>query len=168
LIVARTSDQAINYITGETEERHLFYAALMRLSPDLPKVETRSPTALIKGPAVPYFSPIILDPKALAEKNKVSSFSLGSYAPARNANEDSDLREVKEKSIVLLMAKLDREVHKLMAAVGGGEEVEIWEAKGWKFAPAPIPVKEVENMSAKSVTVGRAAGKRDSSWFSKS
>jgi hypothetical protein len=154
-------------MTGETEERHLFYAALMRLNPVLSDVQTNPPTALIKGPAVPYFSPAVMDSKAWAEKNKVSSFSLGSSAQPRNANEDHDLREVKEKAIVLLMAKLDKEVHKVMAV--GGEEVEIWDAKGWKFAPAPAPVKEgVENLSVKSATVGRAAGRRDSSWFSKS
>jgi hypothetical protein len=167
LTVARTSDQAFNQATGETEERHLFYAVLMQLKPSDDLKGANGPTALIKGPAVPYFSPTILDPKMLAERNKVSYISLSSSSAPRNPNEDSDLREVKEKAILLLMAKMDKEVHKQMAEVGG-EAVEIWEAKGWKFAPAPTKEGE-ENLSVKGATRGRLVGKRDSSnWLSKS
>jgi hypothetical protein len=154
-------------MTGETEERHLFYAILIHLHPLLSDSEKPAPpTPLITGPAVPYFSPPLPDPRNSAEKTKSLSLS---YSSRRHADEDADVKECKEKAICLLMAKVEGVLDHMM-----GVKVKVWEARGWKFAPGPTVAANKAGMGSEEGKGGDAElgmkvvakGKKDT-WFSK-
>lgn len=180
-MVGRTTDEAPHYLTNEISERHLFYAVLMCLTPvGLEKNETSHPdtsgiqpnqtspthnlrpSVLVKGPAIPYFSPLAPspDPSSLHNKTSKISFSSDTHRNKRE-DEEKDIKECKEKAIVLLMAKLDSITHAIIDRIDH-EDIEVWEDRGWKFAPVPVPGTGGEGMSV----ISGKEGKRDS-WFPK-
>jgi len=88
-----------------------------------------------------------------------------SSAAPRDRNEDSELIEVREKAMSLLMEKMENEVHKLFAS--DEEKLEVWEGKGWKYAPAAL--KEEVTGKEESVSSGIVGhSKRKGNWFSNS
>jgi len=156
--IARTEDRAVNPSTGETEQRDLFYAALVLVQPhnDTQEMVGVSPTrALARGPAVPYFAP---PPEAVKGGNNNGKANF-SFSSARYVNEEREVRDAKEKAFSLLMARMETMVHERLLGKDG--EVEIWSAKSWKHSESSAPDREGSVMSAK----GRHGG---SGWFSKS
>jgi hypothetical protein len=146
----------MNPFSGETEQRSLFYAALVSVQmfdKTSDATTIRPTTTLARGPAVPYFSPPPEPPKAGNFGGKVN-FSSSS---ARHVTEESEVRDVKEKAMSLLMTRVESMVHNEIH--GNSGDVEIWESKTWKHAE-----NGGKEESVKSVKRGSASG---SGWFSK-
>jgi len=148
--VARIPDRACNPASGIAEERQVYYAALLQLKPSSgnAKKGLENPAILLrKGPAVPYFSPPVLDPKANNNKPRYAA----SFGSRDAPTEEMEIKKVKERAISLLMSDLEEEVHKHIA--------------GDSAVPS-------EDGSMKSGKLGDSDKRRgsgsSSSWFSKS
>jgi len=153
LTVGRTTDRAYNPESGATEQRSLFYAALIQLTTTTEDPESHDNgnpiRVLVKGPAVPYFARPT--PEAKETNNSYAKMSFSSAA-RHDPDEDKEVREAKEKAISLLMIKLEETVHRTISSEEG---LEIWDAKGWKYAePRPDGVKS-----------GNTRGSSASGWF---
>jgi hypothetical protein len=150
--VARTVDRAVNPATGSTEQRHLIYAVLISVS-NAEETSDDSPIrparTLAKGPAVPYFSP----PREVVKGgNQDGNLKVNfSSAAPRHKNEESELRDAKEKAMDLLMDRLEMMMH---AEIGNEEKVEVWDSNTWKHAQSSGDREE----SVKSLKRGSTSG----------
>jgi hypothetical protein len=150
--VARTADRAVNPTTGTTDQRHLFYAILVSISDTQETSDNTSiqpSRILVRGPAVPYFSPTLEDIKG-AKQNGNLKVNFSSVA-ARHVNEESEVRDARLMAMRLLMDKLEKLVHEEM---GSDEKIEIWESKSWKHNESGSDKDE----SMKSVKRGSTGG----------
>ncbi|KAF2399137.1 hypothetical protein EJ06DRAFT_531458 [Trichodelitschia bisporula] len=178
LTVAHTGDVSLNPSTGVPEPRDLYYAALLAVPPppatptgpntsSTPSPPDPAPGAnghlkvLLTGPAVPYFpnNSMRAASSSMLKKNGASNgayFSSGTGA--RHIDIEHELRDTKEKAVSLLMSKLEQEIHEGISSAGG--HLEIWPARGWKYAPdLGPPVREGSEKSRRGSGSGNG-------WFS--